>query len=109
MGVVAAQIVEDHRDRGGFRVQAQLKVARVVGGPSILPRDEAMIADGVPGQRLLIDVAGGGTVIGPPVLSCHVHCLGVNQHSFDFTFLFLECFRWHVAGMGRWRWAGVGR
>ena len=84
--------MEDHWDRGGFRVQAQLEVASVVGGLLVLPRDVAVIADGVPGQRLLTGVAGGGTVIGPPVLSCHVHCLGVSQHSFDFALLLLECF-----------------
>ena len=81
--------MEDNRDRGGFRVQAQLEVSSVV---RVLPRDVAVITDGVPGQRLLTDVAGGGTVIDPPDLSCHVHCLRVSQHSFDFTLLLLESF-----------------
>ena len=93
MGVVAAQILEDHRDRGGFRVQTQLKVASVVGGPSVLPSDVAVIADGVPNQRLLTDVAGCSTVIGPPVLLCHVHFLGVSQHRFDFKLFLLDFFQ----------------
>ena len=65
----------DHRDRGGFRVQAQLEVACVVGGPSVLPRDVAVIADRVPGQRLLTDVAGGAR------LSYRVMCIACGLAS----------------------------
>ena len=29
--------------------------------------------------------------MGPSVFSCHVHCLGISLHSFDFALLLLEC------------------
>ena len=47
VGVITPQVVEDDRDLGGFRVQAQLEVAGVVGCAPVLPCDVAVVADGV--------------------------------------------------------------
>jgi regulator of RNase E activity RraA len=47
MPVVAAQIVEYHRDLRLVGVYAQLQVALIVGGASVFPGDVAVIADPV--------------------------------------------------------------
>ena len=92
MRIIPPQVVEDNWNGQRLGVQPQFEITGIVGGPPVLPSDVTVVADRVAHKWLFTHMAGGGAVMPPSVLSCHPHCIGVSQHSFDFVLLLLECF-----------------
>ena len=52
MTIIASEVVEDHRDLALVRVYAQLEVACIVGGTSILTSKCPTVEDGILGYTI---------------------------------------------------------
>ena len=84
--------MEDNWNGRRLGVQPQFEITGVLCGPTVLPSDVTVVADRVTLKWLFTYMVGWGAVMSPPVLSCHPHCIGVSQYSFDFVLLLLECY-----------------
>ena len=90
MAVVAPQVVKDNWYCCRLRTEPQLEVALILGCTSVLASNVAVVSHGILIEGLAVNVAVCGFLLAPPVLSCHVHRLGVSQHRLNLTLFFLE-------------------